>query len=38
MEWFFRMAKDPLESSKRYLYIGPVLIFIYLKNMIIKAK
>ena len=38
MEWFFRMVKDPLRLSKRYLYIVPVFIFIHLKNMIIKKK
>ena len=38
MEWFFRMIKDPLRLSKRYLYIVPAFIFIHLKNLVLKKK
>tara|TARA_B100000073_G_scaffold310730_1_gene283310 strand:- start:359 stop:1111 length:753 start_codon:yes stop_codon:yes gene_type:complete len=38
MEWFFRMVKDPLRLTKRYLYIVPFFIFIHFKSFIKKKK
>ncbi len=32
MEWFYRMIKDPLRLTQRYLYIVPKFILIFLKD------
>jgi N-acetylglucosaminyldiphosphoundecaprenol N-acetyl-beta-D-mannosaminyltransferase len=32
LEWFMRLLKEPKRMSKRYLYYGPVFIFLMLKE------
>ena len=38
MEWFYRMVKDPFRLTKRYLYIVPFFIFVYLKENFFNSK